>query len=98
MAANSIAPLPCIICGFQPKPVAGDLSHYNQPDEATVFISHGHYGSTVWDPAPYGCTDWIELNICDECLVARKERVLRVSQPHTPRPEPKTRPWEPEEA
>jgi hypothetical protein len=39
-----------------------------------AFHSEGHYGSTVWDPMD---RKYIEINVCDECLRTRSERVLQ---------------------
>lgn len=64
-------PLPCIVCGFQPEaesPVEG----INQPYAATAFTSHGHYGSTAFDPMN---GTFIEINVCDPCLRSRAGRV-----------------------
>lgn len=66
--------LPCIVCGYAPNPVDPDGDVVNQPHGATVFDSHGHYGSTVHDPMmdPH----YLEINVCDRCLRDRKDRVL----------------------
>ncbi len=47
----------------------------NQPYDGTTFISHGQYGSTVWDPFD---GSYIEINVCDDCLqeLAEDNRVL----------------------
>jgi hypothetical protein len=65
--------LPCIVCGAQLRNVVDDVE--NQPDGGTAFITHGHYGSTVFDPMN---GEYLEINVCDQCLVAAgaKERVL----------------------
>jgi hypothetical protein len=86
---SDVKPLPCIRCGKQPVlavPAAvienfGD--RHNQPYEATVFYSHGQYGSTVWDEMG---RDVIEINVCDKCLLeeAAKGNILRVTV-HTER-------------
>lgn len=77
-------PLPCIVCGVQlESAVVYENPTYesavNQPYKGTAFISHGHYGSTVWDP----CTGedlFIEITICDECLTKKKDDVLLASR------------------
>lgn len=68
---------------------------YNQPHAATVFHSHGHYGSTVWDPPLSMVGKTIEVTICDDCLVANKDRVLHVVPKHQD-PEYVVTPWDPE--
>lgn len=45
----------------------------NQPYKGTVFVATGQYGSTAWDPFN---GDWLELNICDDCLTSLPSRVL----------------------
>jgi hypothetical protein len=51
----------------------------NHPYGGTVFISYGQYGSTVWDPpvsSSHGT--FLEINICDECLVKNRQQVIKV--------------------
>jgi len=64
----------------------------NQPYSGTTFTSHGHYGSTIFDPMS---GIFLELNICDDCLyeVAQKKAIL-VAEP-APRPTPEYKVWEP---
>ncbi len=54
----------------------------NQPSGALSFSSHGHYGSTSFDPMD---GSWLEINICDECVLsaAKFHRVLHI---HNSRP------------
>jgi hypothetical protein len=74
--------LPCIKCGEVPEsayPQALEMGEpYNHPYAATVFYSHGQYGSTVWDEMG---RDVIEINVCDKCLLeeAAKGNILRVT-------------------
>ena len=71
--------LPCFICGKELEPAFKETfdNVYNQPFGGTVFKTHGHYGSTAWDPV--GMSEKIlELTICDQCLVAGSARVLYV--------------------
>jgi len=57
--------LPCIVCGRKLNPV------FNcQPSIGTTFISHGQYGSTVFDPMT---GDYLEVNICDPCVLTAVE-------------------------
>jgi hypothetical protein len=58
---------------------------YNQPYDGTTFISHGQYGSTVWDPFD---GSYIEINVCDDCLqqLAADKNVL-VTHPKRNQPE-----------
>lgn len=70
MAAEAV---PCIVCGNRLKNVSEDSE--NQPYAGTAFTSHGHYGSTAFDPMD---GHFLEINVCDVCLVraARRLRVL----------------------
>jgi hypothetical protein len=89
-------PLPCIICDkplqsvFTSKAMAEFAeSDINQPNDATTFISHGQYGSTLWDPM--NSDETLEINICDPCLVLKMESVIHVTAHR--RNEYTTRPW-----
>lgn len=57
--------LPCVRCDKPLQNVEPDYTPANQPYEGTAFVSHGHYGSTIFDPMD---GTYIELNVCDECL------------------------------
>lgn len=95
--------LPCFMCGRQLEPVFGPGDRpesdglwkqpYNQPYKGTVFNSHGHYGSTVFDTAPYSKNS-IEITICDSCLEQNASRVLYV-RPVNPDVRYKVVPWNP---
>lgn len=61
--------LPCIICGHRLRNVTQDVE--NQPEEGIACISHGNYGSTVFDPMD---GTFLEFNICDECLKLKGEQ------------------------
>lgn len=69
---------PCIVCGTKLEssfPFEPDKdSSPNQPDDATCFTSHGHYGS-MFDPMEDSV--FIQVNVCDECLkiAAKSNRV-----------------------
>lgn len=59
--------LPCIKCGKPLKNVDADTSE-NQPSGGTEFITHGHYGSTIFDSMDR--TDYVlVVNICDTCIM-----------------------------
>lgn len=64
--------LPCFVCGENLQSAAPGV--VNQPLDGLAFTTHGHYGSGVYDPMD---GSWLELNICDVCVLAGKERVLR---------------------
>lgn len=86
-------PLPCISCGYPPKAItAGD----RQPLGATTFVSHGHYGSGVFDRMS---GQWLEVNVCDDCIRigARKGRVEVGSPPAaSAAPPPTYAPFDPD--
>lgn len=85
MPEERVDPVPCIVCGRRLDPVMGSiLPTKNQPYAGTVFDSHGHYGSTAWDPMGIDSTPRLEINVCDPCLVKNQSRVLVV----TSRPAP----------
>lgn len=77
--------LDCIVCGkkLEPTfcdPLPGPVS--NQPSEATYFISYGQYGSTIFDPMD---GQFIEINICDVCLAAKRgerQNVIALGRSH----------------
>jgi hypothetical protein len=86
---------PCLICGKELACVFPDAPFdvYNQPYKATAFTSHGHYGSTVFDPVT--SSRYLEVNLCDECLIERRDRVLHVTPgPQVIKFEPRA--WDPE--
>jgi hypothetical protein len=66
--------LPCIACGAVLHPAMKNTDH-NQPYAGTVFKTYGGYGSTVFDPMD-NC-EYLEVTICDGCLIKNKNRVLR---------------------
>jgi hypothetical protein len=61
--------LPCIVCSKTLSNVFEDVE--NQPNDGLTFMSHGQYGSTEFDPMD---GTYIEINVCDECLVAAREK------------------------
>lgn len=71
----------CLVClkeleNFDPKG--------NQPLGGLEFQTHGHYGSTVFDPMD---GTKLAINVCDECLTARSRMgiVLKVKPKFEPR-------------
>lgn len=70
--------LPCFACGRELEPAVSGIKNppENQPYAGTTFYSPGQYGSTAWDPQTRGVE--LELNLCDPCLLANHERVLRI--------------------
>jgi hypothetical protein len=63
--------VPCIVCNKKLRNVLVDAE--NQPYQGTAFQTHGHYGSTVFDPMD---GQYLEINVCDECLMKHADRVL----------------------
>ena len=55
---------PCIICGSQLDQLDDTLNH---PCRGVAFLSYGNYGSAVFDPMDI--SKFIEINICDNCLL-----------------------------
>lgn len=67
--------IPCFKCGYVPESV--DRGHWpEQPYEATIFTSGGHYGSTVYDPMSQ--YRHLRIIICDKCLLEHKAEVQEV--------------------
>lgn len=66
---------PCIVCGAALDGVGqrifGSDPDFNQPESGTGFTTHGHYGSTVFDPMN-GNT--LNISVCDDCLTTAGER------------------------
>lgn len=87
--SDLVKPMPCIVCSVQLEPIGNVAVH--QPNDATIFRASGNYGSGVWDPMSGGVC--LTINVCDECLVARHDRVAEI---HTVRREPEVKfvPWE----
>lgn len=71
----SVGMLSCIVCDRNFESAANDPSFDFVPYEGTLFYSHGHYGSTVFDPMD---GTQLEVIVCDECLKARWQRVALV--------------------
>lgn len=68
--------LNCFRCDKELEPALKDNKFKeNQPYAGTTFISHGHYGSTVFDPS-WDSRTFLEINLCDECLVKNKKQIL----------------------
>ena len=65
-----------------------------QPYQATIFTAEGQYGSTVFDGEP----GYLEINVCDDCLVteARAGHVVQVIGVVRP-PELDYALWEPDD-
>lgn len=45
-----------------------------QPIEGTAFLTHGHYGSTYFDPMD---GSKIEIVICDKCLIENEDKIYK---------------------
>ena len=73
-------PLPCIVCGVQLSNAGMDRDGWNnQPHDGVAFESHGHWGSTFFDPGHSSL--WIEITVCDVCLAERPERLAYTESP-----------------
>jgi hypothetical protein len=59
-------------CGRELQNVTEDAQE-NQPYNGTAFRTHGHYGSTIYDPMD---GRFLEINICDTCLASHPERAM----------------------
>jgi hypothetical protein len=76
--------VPCICCG---KKLEADDPRDNQPRKGLAFQSHGHWPSTLFDPMD---GTYLEVNICDGCLLekAKDGLVLVGKPPERPRRKP----------
>lgn len=96
-------PLPCIVCGVTPERVfPQDILPSSlrdegpaQPYAATTFLSHGQYGSTVFDPQD---ESRLQINVCDPCLVAHPYRVWHSRYVRRPVQTVFSHPWTPHTA
>lgn len=77
----------CIVCRKPLENIDPGEDGHNQPDDGVAFQSHGHYGSTVFDPMD---GTYLEINICDPCLKSAGEEgnVLMGFPRPAPRPGP----------
>lgn len=93
-AITTRTPLRCIICKTQPESAFGDHvddAAARQPYGATMFTSHGHYGSTAFDPMG---DMFLEINICDDCLQGENASdTVALGQPVHVRREVAYKPW-----
>lgn len=69
----------CMCCSKVFKPANPESDEVNHPIDGTVFMAWGNYGSTVHDPID---PIFLEINVCDECLVERAENVLTATIEH----------------
>jgi hypothetical protein len=87
--------LSCICCGNALENF--DPGSRNQPYAGTAFTTHGHYGSTVFDPMPdlRGHGEMLEINVCDNCLTAAAKlgRVAHLTYAPPQEPEVTVVPW-----
>ena len=62
---------------------------------ATVWRCRGNFGSTIYDPTPQEGNQFLELYICDDCVIKNAERVSLVQLTEPRRPEVKVQSEEP---
>ncbi|ACL42321.1 hypothetical protein Achl_4370 (plasmid) [Pseudarthrobacter chlorophenolicus A6] len=72
--------LPCAACLRPLERVDGDP---DVPYDANIFTTHGHYGSTTFDPVFGG--ERLELHICTPCMMTMREnaaihRILQATE------------------
>ena len=65
MDNDTKGPSPCAFCGRTFDCAANHEAFETVPYAGTLFYSHGHYGSTAFDPMD---GTKLEIAICDECL------------------------------
>ena len=69
--ANPPTPSPCLVCG---KTLTALKDGEPQPEEAVSFRASPGYGSDF-----DGTLGELEINVCDGCLVERRDRVTHLS-------------------
>lgn len=95
MASVREKPLPCFVCGKDLEAAfSGIRQALEQPVDAVMFYTYGQYGSTVFDPQD---NSQIQINICDVCLLAGKDRVWHVRHVRQGAQEIFSKPWNPED-
>ena len=62
---------PCFKCGCELENL---MPNDNQPNKGLEFITHGHYGSSFFDPMD---GSYLRINICDLCLRENRDRIIR---------------------
>lgn len=72
--------LPCAVCRKLLERIDGDP---DVPYDANIFTTHGHHGSTAFDPVFGG--EHLELHICTDCMMTMREnaaihRVLKATE------------------
>lgn len=73
-----VPPVPCFKCGKELASVFRDIGDAStMPNDAVIFTAQGNYGSTVFDPFD---GSFLEINICDSCLVAGRANVYAGSR------------------
>ena len=88
------APVPCFGCGKALEWIFKDSSEEdelptNQSWGAVLFTSPGNFGSQAYDDG----YRHLEINICDECLVAGAERVAQATPVRIIPPTPTLSRW-----
>jgi hypothetical protein len=69
----------CIICEKELESSVGftnDMDFQDPPSKATCFSSSGNFGSAVFDPMD---GTRIEISVCDDCLLWKKQFVIGFS-------------------
>lgn len=87
-------PIPCFVCGKELDPVIKVDDDQRQPWGATQFFTYGNFGSTVFDEVD---GSQLRINICDDHLLERRDRVYHSLYIDLPKHEQYYRPWEPQE-
>ena len=89
--------LPCLVCRkpLQPVKTPPETGVVNQPWDANVFHSYGHYGATVFDASD---GSFLEVNVCSACLLkAAQDGAVFLGTPSpAPSPPPTMGLWNPE--
>lgn len=68
--------IPCFCCDKEldnmEYEMHGNKKVFVHPMDGLHFTTHGHYGSTIFDPMD-GTT--LDIAICDDCVMLRKDKI-----------------------
>lgn len=84
----------CFVCRTELSSVNHDSDLPHVPYKGTVFTASGNFGSTVYDPV-MSYRGHLSINVCDSCMLDRKDLVLSVSEVYVPAVY-KVLPWDPD--
>ena len=79
----------CFVCGKKLKEERakrGEGLTWEPLSDGLWFRSAGNYGSTIFDPMMPNDHDWLEIAICDECVLAKQKEITVIMPKRTVTP------------